>query len=96
MRFCFHPLAEIELDESIRYYEDCEPGLGIELAEEVYSAIRRVSEYPEAWSPMSPNTRRCLVNRFPFGVIFQIKAGILRIIAVANLHRRPDYWKDRI
>ncbi len=96
MRFSFHPLADIELDDAIRYYEECEPGLGLELAEEVYSAIRRVSEYPDAWSAMSQNTRRCLVNRFPFGVIFQVKDGTLRIIAVANLHRRPGYWADRV
>ncbi len=50
----------------------------------------------DAWSAMSQNTRRCLVNRFPFGVIFQVKAGMLRIIAVANLHRRPGYWADRV
>ena len=96
MKFHFHPSADTEFDEVIRYYEECEPGLGLELAEEVYSAIGRVSEYPDAWSPVSQNTRRCLVNRFPFGVIFQVKDGMLRIIAVANLHRRPGYWRDRI
>jgi len=96
MRFYFHPVAETEFDEAIRYYEECETGLGLELAAEVYSAIRRVLAYPEAWSPMSQNTRRCLVNRFPFGVIFQVKGGILRIVAVANLHRRPGYWKNRV
>jgi hypothetical protein len=95
MIFYFHPLADTELGEAIRYYEECEPGLGLELAEEVYSAIRRICEYPEAWAELNRNTRRCLVNRFPFGVIFQVKAGRLRIIAIANLHRRPDYWKDR-
>ncbi len=95
MRFYFHPLADMELDEAIRYYEECEPDLGLELAEEVYSAIRRVCEYPEAWSEITRNTRRCLVNRFPFGVIFQVTDGALRIIAIANLHRRPGYWKDR-
>ena len=30
-----------------------------------------------------------------YGVIFQFKSGMLRIIAVANLHRRPDYWRGR-
>ena len=45
---------------------------------------------------MSQNTRRCLVNRFPFGVIYQVNAGMLRIIALANLHRRPGYWKVRV
>lgn len=96
MRFYFHPLADKEFDESVQYYEDCQGGLGLEFAEEVYAAIRRVSEYPDAWSEMSKNTRRCLVSRFPYGVIFQVKSGMLRIIAVANLNRRPGYWKDRV
>lgn len=96
MRFFFHPLADAEFNEAIRYYEESEPGLGLELAEEVYSTIQRISEFPEAWASMSQNTRRCLVNRFPVGVIFQVKGGILHIIAVANLHRRPGYWKNRV
>ena len=96
MRFYFHPRAVREFDEAVQYYEDCQIGLGLEFAEEVYAAIRRISEYPDAWSEMSKNTRRCLMNRFPFGVVFQFKSGMLRIIAVANLHRRPDYWNDRI
>jgi len=96
MRYYFHPRADEEFDEAVRYYEDCQAGLGLEFAEEVYAAIGRVAEYPDAWSAMSQNTRRCLVNRFPYGVIFQIKSGMLRIIAVANLHRRPDYWRDRL
>ena len=96
MRFHFHPEADKEFDENIRYYENCRAGLGLEFAEEIYATISRISEYPNAWSPMSKNTRRCLASRFPYGVIFQIKSGMLRIIAIANLQRRPGYWKDRI
>lgn len=83
--------AEVELDEAVRYYEDCQLGLGIDFSEDGYSAIQRACKYPEAWAVMSQNTRRCLVNRFPFGVTFQIKSGMLQIVAVANLHRRPGY-----
>jgi hypothetical protein len=96
VRFYFHPRADEEFDEAVQYYEDCQRGLGLEFAEEVYSSIARIREYPDAWSIISRNTRRCLVNRFPFGVIFQVKSGMLRIIAVANLHRRPGYWADRV
>ena len=96
MRFLFHPRANEEFDDAVQYYEDCQPGLGLEFAEEVFAAIGRISEYPDAWSVMSKSTRRGLVNRFPYGVIFQVKSGMLRIIAVANLHRRPDYWRDRV
>lgn len=95
MKFDFHPQAEAEFDAAVQYYEDRSAGLGLELAEEVFSAIGRVCTFPEAWTRVSANTRRCLVNRFPYGVVFPRKAESIRIIAVANLQRRPGYWKDR-
>lgn len=96
MTFSFQPRAEQELDEAVRYYEECCAGLGLEFAEEVYAAIARIIAYPKAWTRLSKHTRRCLVNRFPFGVIFQVKVSELRIIAVANLNHKPGYWKRRV
>ncbi|NCO35040.1 MAG: plasmid stabilization protein [Armatimonadetes bacterium CG2_30_59_28] len=96
MKFYFHPEANDEFDKAVDYYEDRQLGLGLEFAEDVYMAIARIIEYPAAGSPMSQNTRRCLVNRFPYGIIYQVKSQRLRIVAVANLHRRPDYWKHRV
>ena len=95
MNFCFHPDAEEEFDDAVKYYEECQEGLGLEFAEEVYAAIARIIQYPDAWSPISANTRRCLVNRFPYGVIYRLKSRVMHIIAVANMHRRPEYWKNR-
>ena len=66
MRFQFHPAADAELDRTVEYYERCQSGLGLKFAEEVYATIARIIEYPDVWSPMSRNTRRCLTNRFPF------------------------------
>jgi len=48
MRFYFHPDADAEFDRAVEYYEQCQPGLGLEFAEEVYAAIARVIEYPGA------------------------------------------------
>lgn len=96
MRFLFHPAADNEFDLAVEYYETCQSGLGLEFAEEVYATIARITEYPEVWSPMSRNTRRCLTNRFPYGIIYRIKNNSLHIIAVANLHRRPNYWEERV
>lgn len=95
MRFYFHPRAEDEFDEAVRYYEECEAGLGLEFAGEIYAAVKRISEYPNAWTPLSENTRCCLVSRFPYRVIYQIKNNMLRILAVASLRQQPDYWRTR-
>jgi hypothetical protein len=96
MNFYFHPDAKEEFDGAIEYYEQCQRGLGLEFAEEVYATIARILKYPDACSTLSKNSRRCLVSRFPYGVIYQIKAHTLRIVAVAHLHRRPGYWKERL
>ena len=96
MNFSFHPRAEQEFDDAIRYYEECRTGLGMEFAEEVYAAIARIIAYPKAWTLLSQNSRRCLVNRFPYGIIFQIAATEIRIIAIAELHRLPGYWQQRV
>jgi hypothetical protein len=95
VKFYFHPDAEAEFGRAVEYYERSQPGLGLEFAQEVNATIARISEYPDAWAMLSKNSRRCLVNRFPFGIVYQIKSNTLRIIAVAHLHRRPGYWEQR-
>lgn len=96
MKYNFHPSARTELNNSIDYYEDCRPGLGIEFAEEVYSTIQRILRFPEAWSRLSLNSRRCLMNRFPYGIIYQTLEDEILIVAVMQLNRKPSYWKDRL
>jgi len=95
MRFFFHEDAEAEFDHAVGYYEDCQTGLGLEFAREVYGTIERILRFPRAGTPLSRNTRRCLVNRFPYGVIYQVKSRAIRVIGVADLRRRPGYWKGR-
>ncbi len=95
MKFCFHPEAETELNEAVDYYEDCQDGLGVELVKEVYATIENICRFPRAWTPLSKNTRRCLLKRFPYGVVYQSKGDEVIIIAVMQLNRKPGYWSRR-
>lgn len=96
MKISFHPDAEQELNRAIDYYEDIEPGLGFDLSLEIHATIQRIQEHPKAWAKIDNDIRRSLVRRFPYGVIyFEDKGGIL-ILAVMNLHKEPNYWKDRV
>lgn len=95
MNFSFHPEAETELNEAIQYYEECEAGLGFDFSIEVFASIQHIVCYPHAWPIMVEHVRRCLVNRFPFGLIYSIEEREIFILAVMHLRRHPDYWKDR-
>jgi hypothetical protein len=95
MNVSFHPEAEAEFISAIEYYEDIKPGLGLDFALEVQSAISRASKYPQAWQELDKNIRRTLVKRFPFGILYSEAENKLFILAVMNLHREPNYWKIR-
>jgi len=95
MTFLFHPEAESEFHEAINYYEDRERGLGYDFSIEVLATIRNIVTYPTAWPVIEEGVRRCLVNRFPFGVIYSIEKDDIFILAVMHLRRHPDYWKNR-
>ncbi len=96
MRIRFLEIAQIELDEAIEYYNREAPGLGEVFQTEVLKALDRIGKFPEAWYPYSKRTRRCQTWRFPYGIIYQTRKDEILIVAIANLHRKPDYWKDRI
>jgi len=95
MSFYFHPEAEIELQQAINYYEDIRENLGHDFAIETYAAIARAESYPKSWTLIDKNIRRSLVARFPYGILYSDSEKGIYILAVMNLHRKPDYWQDR-
>lgn len=95
MIFSFHPEAEEEFSQAIEYYENNEPGLGYDFSIEVHSAIQNIVNFPTAWPTIEEDMRRCLVKRFPYGIIYSIEHDAVSILAIMHLRRHPDYWKNR-
>ena len=96
MSFQFHPEADEEFVEAIAYYEECEPGLGLDFSREVHASAQIADSYPKMWPEIDQEVRRCLVHRFPYGVLYSIEPHGIFILAVMHLHRDPDYWKHRL
>jgi hypothetical protein len=96
MIFSFHPEADTEFREAVEYYEACEAGLGYDFSFEVFSTVQNIANSPAAWPVMEDEVRRCLVNRFPYGVLYSIESTEIFILAVMHLRRVPDYWKKRL
>ncbi|MDA8138624.1 MAG: type II toxin-antitoxin system RelE/ParE family toxin [Desulfobacteraceae bacterium] len=95
MKFSFHEAAEEEFFAAIEYYEESQPGLGLRFSEEVYSTIKRICEHPLAWASIDSKTKRCLTNKFPYGILYRIVNNHIQIMAVMHLHRKPGYWQTR-
>ncbi len=94
IRFLEPALAEFE--DAVAYYESQSPELGLQFVREVRSAIERIVQYPEAWSPLSLRTRRCQTHMFPYGIIYQVRDDVLIVVAIMHLHREPKSWMSRL
>jgi plasmid stabilization system protein ParE len=92
----FLEIAEIELDQAIHWYRAQASGLGDAFLIEVLSAADRIERFPEAWHPLGEGVRRYRLSRFPCGLIYTVDNGDILVLAVAHLHRRPGYWRDRL
>lgn len=96
MKYTFHPEARFELNQSVDYYETRQTKLGLEFLSEIFSSIQRILEFPRANSKLSNQTRKCIINRFPFAIIYQIKKNEIFIVAITHLARKPGYWQERL
>jgi plasmid stabilization system protein ParE len=77
--------------------ESSEPGLGYQCAIEIVAAVERIKANPGMWPVLDDQVRRCLVHRFPYGVIYSVdeQRSQVLILAVMHLHRQPGYWSER-
>ncbi|MBF0461490.1 MAG: type II toxin-antitoxin system RelE/ParE family toxin [Magnetococcales bacterium] len=96
MMIRFLEAAQLELDEAVVFHETQAQGLGHAFLAEVLAALDRVCRHPDAWHPISTHTRRCRLRRFPYGVIYLVDQSDILVVAVAHLHRRPNYWHERV
>jgi plasmid stabilization system protein ParE len=91
----FHRLADRELNEAAGYYEVESPGLGFSFLTEIERCLRSIAEHPEAGTILRGSVRRRLLRRFPYALLYRVKADGIRILAVMNVRRRPMYWVGR-
>jgi len=75
----FHPSAERELIEAIRFYEGRAVGLGSDFLREVEHTLAQIVVSPDAGSLLTGTVRRRLVWRFPFELsCTKSRAGMFR------------------
>ncbi len=91
----FHPEAESELLAGARYYEAQAENLGLDFIAAVEATCERIVQFPRGGRPFGGRLRRVLVLRFPYGVIYRTGDSRTVVVAVANLYRRPGYWRSR-
>ena len=81
-----HPDAVLEAKAARRWYRKRSPIAAELFAEELDAAIATISESPNACASYLEGTRRYVMKRFPFIVVFHETPSTIEIIAIAHGH----------
>jgi hypothetical protein len=89
-------IARLEFNEAKEFYEIEQTGLGAKFENEIKNGLLRIQQFPQAWPPERKETRRYLTRKFPYKIIYSIQENEIVVLAFAHLHRKPNYWVDRL
>jgi plasmid stabilization system protein ParE len=91
----FRPAARAEFDGATLWYEDRQPGLGIQFVAEIERAVDLASRYPDRYPIMHKEIRCIRARRFPYSIFYVAKAEQIVVLAVFHARREPAMWQAR-
>ncbi len=95
MQVRFDPEALAELTGAMDWYSARSELAARTFAIELERAVLRLSEAPMRWPTYRHGTRKIRLRRFPYAIVYRVDADEIQVVAVAHLHRRPGYWRNR-
>jgi plasmid stabilization system protein ParE len=83
-----HPLVNADLREAYDWYEDQQPGLGLEIAKDFLTHYRQLVRDPQLYAVRFADARRLNLDPFPYGIFYVIRAPDIWILGI--LHGSRD------
>jgi plasmid stabilization system protein ParE len=90
-----HPAAEAEAREAWLRYRAYDPAVAGRFDNALGRAIDRIADSPNRWPSYLHGTRRLVLRRFPFAIVYRVDAERVLVLAIAHQRRRPGYWTRR-
>lgn len=92
----FHPDARTDALAAYEWYAERSQEAAVAFQGELEKAGSASQRSPERWAKYLSGTRRYLLKRFPFVVVYRVTDERIEIIAVAHGRRMPGFWRKRL
>lgn len=91
----FHPSAVEEAEGARDWYAERSPAAAKAFLHDLDHALKLVSEAPERWPQFEHGTRRVLLRRFPFSLVYRVEGSSVQVVALMHQRRKPGHWHRR-
>ncbi len=83
------------MEAAALWYEERQPGLGNDFLDEFENTLRLIMADPDRARRIWGDNRKLNFHRFPYAIVYSLRADTIFLKAVMHLQRRPFYWKGR-
>ena len=87
--------AQKDIQQIVDYYEEIAPAVTDTFIEELYAEFDLIKKNPLSFQKKHKTTRVRYLNRFSFGIHYNISGEKIEILAVLHTSRNPRAWKTR-
>ena len=84
------------MEETFWWYERRRRGLGFEFLFALDAAMQALRRLPEGHEVVDLRTRKALLRRFPYLVLYVLEDQVILVTAVFHGHRDPRRWSERV
>ncbi len=95
MTLLVRPAAAADLEDAYGWYEARSSGLGEGFLVAVQRTFEKIQESPHGYEVLHRQTRRALVHRFPYGVLYRVREHNIVVVACLHAKRDPRRWRSR-
>jgi plasmid stabilization system protein ParE len=92
----FHPQAWLDLETADDWYRERSADASVRFLSAVYDGLEKIVRSPQRWPKHLRGTKRFILHRFPFSIIYREESSAINVVAIAHHKRQPRYWKDRL
>ena len=89
------PEAEADIEQAFDWYEEKRTGLGDDFVERVEQTLADLANDPYRRLERFPETRRALLQAFPYSVFYTISGINIFVLAVLHHRRDPELAEGR-
>ena len=92
----FHEEAALEYEAALDWYLERSLLAASKFADAISRGMDMIVEAPHRWPAGNYGTRRFILQRFPFAIVYREPPAAIQVLAVAHARRKPGYWKQRL
>jgi plasmid stabilization system protein ParE len=86
------PEAEAEIEQAARWYDRRRETAGADFLRAIDKTIGFLREYPEQYQIAYRQTRRALVNGYPYALFYTVAESHVIVLACIHTARDPNIW----